>query len=87
MSKRDGHQKGAQAHAEGQHGEKTRSRQKEILQGAAHEETADPVESKHDAPGGHHRLAEDRQQHDEAEKNSEKKRTPEAPSRNTKGGG
>ena len=71
---RDGEQKGAQAHAEGQHGGKTHSRMVEQLNsGASGEErgtlpeTGAPIE-------GHHRLYEDREQHDEAELKSEKNR-------------
>ena len=71
----DGAQKGAQEHAEGQHGSKTHSRLLEQLHsgaaGADNEARAEqsaPVE-------GHHRLYEDREQHDEAEKNSEKNRS------------
>ena len=72
--KRDGAQKGAQGHAEGQHGRKTHARLLEQLHsGASGEErgnlpeTGAPIE-------GRHRLYEDRQQHDEAELNSEKNR-------------
>jgi hypothetical protein len=71
MSKRDGRQKGAQTHAEGQHGEKARSRFIESLH-----EAPEPIGSEigADSPDGAHRLHEDREQHDEAEKNSEKNR-------------
>ena len=73
MGKRDGRQKGAQQHAEGQQGEKTHQRLQEKLQSGRRE--PDPAEDRasHDDPGAH-RLFEDRQQHDEAEKNSEKNR-------------
>ena len=71
MGKRDGRQKGAQTHAEGQQGKKAHARFIESLQegGAASAEElgAEAVE-------GAHRLREDREQHDEAEKNSEKNR-------------
>lgn len=71
MSKRDGQQKGAQTHAEGQHGEKAHSHFIESLQEGraplASEIGAKPIE-------GARRLREDREQHDEAEKNSEKNR-------------
>jgi len=73
MSK-SGEQKGPQAHAEGQHGEKTHSRLIDQL----HEgPSSEPLEEKleHDrklaAREGKRRLVEDREQHDEAEKNSE----------------
>ncbi len=75
----DGVQQGAQKHASSQQGERTRARQAEIAQ------TRDPLEGRtgpgHDPDeirkhndAGKDRLFEDRQQHDEAEKNSEKTR-------------
>ncbi len=71
MGKRDGQQKGPQTHAEGQHGDKAHSRFIEQLhegrQPSGQDLGADAVE-------GAHRLDEDREQHDEAEKNSEKNR-------------
>ena len=73
MSK-SGEQKGPQANAEGQHGEKTHSRFIDQL----HEgPSPEPLDEKlaHDrklaAREGKRRLVEDREQHDEAEKNSE----------------
>jgi hypothetical protein len=71
MQNSDGHQKGPQDHAEGGHGEKTRSKILEQLHsGGPHKANGkDPVEH----PGAH-RLVADRQQHDEAEKRSEKTR-------------
>jgi hypothetical protein len=59
---------GPQKHAEGQHGEKTHKRFVEMLQESA------PREALTEQPDieGRHRLHQDRQQHDEAEKNSEK---------------
>ena len=71
MGKRDGRQKGAQRHAEGQHGAKAHARFIESLQ-----EGRAPTASELGAHSleGAHRLHEDRQQHDEAEKNSEKNR-------------
>lgn len=79
MQNRDGIQKGAQDHAEGQHGSKTRDKFLEQLHsgnGTAPEAPPNPVEpaksiAHHNAA---HRLFEERQQHDEAEKNSEKTR-------------
>lgn len=79
MQNRDGIQKGAQDHAEGQHGSKTRDKILEQLHsgnGAAPEAPPNPVEpaksiAHHNAA---YRLFEERQQHDEAEKNSEKTR-------------
>lgn len=71
MGKRDGRQKGAQTHAEGQHGKKAHSRFLEQLH-----EGRPPATSElgAEAVKGGHRLHEDRQQHDEADKNSEKNR-------------
>jgi hypothetical protein len=71
MGKRDGQQKGAQTHAEGQHGDKAHSHFIESL----HDERA-PTTSELGTASveGSHRLREDREQHDEAEKNSEKNR-------------
>ncbi|HEX3868471.1 MAG TPA: hypothetical protein VHV78_17025 [Gemmatimonadaceae bacterium] len=78
MSKRDGHQPGAQPHAEGEHGRKT------------HDSIVDELEGRHRSPEpesaarhagdvdvygqplpGKHRLRERREQHDLAEKDSE----------------
>ncbi len=81
MQNKDGVQKGPQDHAEGQHGSKTRDKILEQLHsgnGTKPHTTEDvpPLEPvKH--PAHHnaaHRLFEERQQHDEAEKNSEKTR-------------
>ena len=71
MGKRDGHQKGAQRHAEGQHGKKAHARFIEQLQ-----EGRPPAAAERSGDGkqGGHRLNEDRQQHDEGDKNSEKNR-------------
>jgi hypothetical protein len=78
MQNRDGVQKGPQAHAEGQHGSKTRSKILEQLQSGngATDNGSNGLErpknlAHHNAA---HRLFEDRQQHDEAEKKSEKTR-------------
>jgi len=79
MQNREGVQKGPQDHAEGQHGTKTHSKFLEQLHsrnGPPPEDTQNPLELKshiahHNAA---HRLFEERQQHDEAEKKSEKPR-------------
>ena len=71
-NKKRGNQQGAQQHAEGQQGKKTRSRQQEQLHSGEHGESAHR-EARHPADGGH-RLFEQREQHDEAELNSEKNR-------------
>ncbi|HUQ98526.1 MAG TPA: hypothetical protein VM166_03665 [Gemmatimonadaceae bacterium] len=79
MQNRDGVQKGPQDHAEGQHGSKTRSKILEQLHSGngAVKDSQSGNGSTPQANGHHHaahRLFEDRQQHDEAEKRSEKTR-------------
>jgi hypothetical protein len=77
MSKRSTNQKGAQRHAEGQHGDKTRDAlQKQNQSAARASDNADNVDTTDaDVYGvphpGHHRLDEGREQHDEAEMGSE----------------
>lgn len=85
MQNRDGVQKGPQDHAEGQHGSKTRSKILEQLHsgngngtknGLTPELTSDALPAPK-SPAHHnaaHRLFEERQQHDAAEKSSEKTR-------------
>lgn len=81
MQNRDGVQKGPQDHAEGQHGSKTHSKFLEQLKngngnGGVPESPQNGLEPKKN-PSHHnaaHRLFEEREQHDEAEKNSEKTR-------------
>lgn len=76
----DGHiQKGQQAHAEGQQGEKTHQA---FLDGRRTSESANPdgIPERGSPYGatpsdGRHRLSEEREQHDEAEKNSELRKT------------
>ena len=71
MSDRE-RQQGAQTHPEGGHGERTRERLREELESGVSEPSVDEAQ-----PGerlGKHRLHEDREQHDEADKNSEKNR-------------
>lgn len=74
-----GKQKGAQQHAEGQHGEKARAHLRDEIQTAGPAERDDveqrdrSVADEHPADG-RHRLFEGREQHDEADKNSEKNR-------------
>jgi hypothetical protein len=66
---------GPQKHAEGQHGEQTHKRFIEQLREAPPDEPVDErLEREHDeaAYEGKRRLVEDREQHDEAEKNSER---------------
>ncbi|HEY8832652.1 MAG TPA: hypothetical protein VIM21_09070 [Gemmatimonadaceae bacterium] len=80
MQNRDGVQKGPQDHAEGQHGSKTRSKILEQLHSRNGNGAIDPnkpgIQPNKDLPDhtAAHRLFEERQQHDEAEKNSEKTR-------------
>jgi hypothetical protein len=69
-----GQQKGAQQHAEGEHGEKTKARHREILQSRPAEPPSGDA-TPHDQPDpGAERLFSHREQHDEAELNSEKTR-------------
>ncbi|HXG72172.1 MAG TPA: hypothetical protein VNJ04_16295 [Gemmatimonadaceae bacterium] len=76
MQNRDGHQKGPQDHAEGQHGAKTRSKILEQL----HSRNGTAAKQNGNGNGkagehhGAHRLVEERKQHDAAEKRSEKTR-------------
>lgn len=77
MSKRDGHQQGPQDHAEGAHGSKTHQAFLQQLHSKANSPVTDEQvspESKTEKHGSQRRLAQGRQQHDEAEKNSEKTR-------------
>jgi hypothetical protein len=83
MSNRDeqkragGQQDGKPAHAEGRHGDKTHARFQEQLHSRPSEPAAtDRMEEHHEQSGyeGKRRLVEDREQHDEAERNSEKVR-------------
>jgi hypothetical protein len=68
MSSRKKRTPGPQRHAEGQHGTQTHRR---FLAQLAEGEAA-PKSTEGRPVDGHHRLHQDRQQHDEAEKNSEK---------------
>ena len=73
MPKDRGKQKGPQRHAEGQHGEKAHQRFIEQLHvGTSHEPREEKEKSREQhRQDGEHRLFEQREQHDEAEKNSE----------------
>ena len=72
MGKRDGNANGPQKHAEGQHGERTHERFLEQIQHPMHRGEGDASEPNvTHSDEGRHRLDEDRQQHDEADKNSE----------------
>jgi hypothetical protein len=82
----DGDQPGAQTHAEGEYGERARGANRERIHHAERDErderdandandvSGDESESSTASNDGRHRLREDRQQHDEADKNSEKNR-------------
>ena len=71
MSKPD--QKGAQQHAEGQHGPRSHERfQEEISEFRDTPDPTLPEDTSHRE--GKHRLEEDREQHDEADKNSDRNR-------------
>jgi hypothetical protein len=73
MANRKKRAPGPQQHAEGQHGEKTHKRFIETLQEGRTIGEEGPEKRTESGPvEGHHRLHQDRQQHDEAEKNSEK---------------
>ena len=63
---------GPQQHAEGMHGEQTHRRVVEQLQEGAHGELRTDSTMEGADVEGRHRLHQDREQHDEAEKNSEK---------------
>ena len=72
MQNKNGKQKGPQDHAEGQHGSKTRSKILEQLHsgnGAVQRRPSNGADQ-----NGAHRLVEDRKQHDQGEKKSEKTR-------------
>lgn len=75
----EGIQQGAAGHAPGQHGDKTRSHIARMSQTSNPEESRsapryDPAEIREHDKKGRSRLFEDRQQHDDADKNSEKTR-------------
>jgi hypothetical protein len=82
MDSQKGEQQGPQKHAEGQHGDKTHTEFIEGLHGrhGGSEESEGAPQGRNDfdefgrPTPGHHRLDEDREQHDEAEKNSEANR-------------
>jgi len=77
MSKNEGQQPGPQKHAEGQHGDASHAALIDSLHGkhgGADESEGAPQENSDLPIAGHHRLSEDREQHDEAEKNSEANR-------------
>jgi hypothetical protein len=68
---REGQVPGAQRHAEGQHGDRTRARL--VEQNATGRDRPDPTQPEGQSHReGTKRLEEDRQQHDPAEKDSER---------------
>lgn len=74
MGKRDGQQKGAQTHADGQHGKKAHSRFLEQLHEGREDREGKRATGEGQAHEGRHRLHEDRDQRDEGEFNSERNR-------------
>jgi len=78
--KKTGNDGGALDHAPSQQGDKTRKRQADVAQAGEKEPPGkrgpshDPADIREHNDIGKDRLFEDRQQHDEAEKNSEKTR-------------
>lgn len=78
MTGRPEGQKGAQRHPEGGHGERTTAAIREQLQSrgrnAGEGNAQDPAGTEHANRSGRHRIREDRQQHDAADRNSEKNR-------------
>ena len=69
MGNRKQRDPGPQRHAEGQHGEKTHRR---FIQALGEGDAAGEPRTEQPPVEGHRRLHQDRQQHDEAEKGSEK---------------
>ncbi|HEX5581487.1 MAG TPA: hypothetical protein VFX39_07925 [Gemmatimonadaceae bacterium] len=71
-----GKQKGAQEHAEGQHGAKAHSRFLEEIQASTpdRDELAGGGDTRQHPPDGGHRLFERREQHDPADEASDKNR-------------
>lgn len=70
--RQQGRQQGAQEHGEGQHGEKAHERMVEELESGTPGRAAD---DRHSHPqDGKHRLFEGREQHDEADQNSDRNR-------------
>jgi hypothetical protein len=67
-------QKGAQRHAEGQHGPKAHRAFMDQLKAGEEREARTDDRTTHDSGAGKHRLFEGRVQHDEADRNSEKNR-------------
>ena len=89
MASRRRQEGGKKQNAEGMHGDRTHKAIQEQLKhglpepvdpalrannGAAAEQNDAPLKAHAPLPDGKHRLREDRQQHDEADKNSEKNR-------------
>ena len=75
----DGDIQGKQTHAEGQHGDKTHAEFLESRKGLSDDSTTEGITERGSPYGatpsdGRHRLGEEREQHDEAEKNSERKK-------------
>jgi hypothetical protein len=72
MKDRSNNQPGAQRHPEGGYGEKARKANLERLHTSQNPDPDDDIIER--SGEGRHKIHEDRQQHDEADKNSEKNR-------------
>jgi hypothetical protein len=89
MENREDTQRGAQTHAEGGYGEKSREANRDRIQQGRddiNEEDAQASPGTHPREGGH-RIYEDRQQHDEADLKSEKNRLARDKDKRDKGPG
>lgn len=74
MTKPSKQQKGPQGHPEGAHGDKTHQALLHQLHSRSPEKETDHGQrTSEERPGGHHAF-EDREQHDEADKNADKNR-------------
>ncbi len=72
--KRGGKQKGGQQHAHGTHGERTHQAIIEQINAGGRGERMAEDAAEPEMIKGRHKIHEDREQHDEADKNSEKNR-------------
>jgi len=72
----EGDQRGAQSHAEGEYGDVAREANRDRVHHSERQADGAGDDASEPPPtaDGRHRLSEDRQQHDEADKNAEKNR-------------
>jgi hypothetical protein len=72
----EGDQQGAQTHGEGEYGDVARSANRDRIHHSERQADGAGNDESESSPAtdGKHRLSEDRQQHDEADKNAEKNR-------------